>query len=159
MIGVALVLSAFVLISWVTDLGPLVSRLSPAAFVNYFTGTLLIYLFVSVLPILTNKPLEWMLGLTIGTVALGLLSDIYLGQLGLVSIFMDVFVYDELGLLQALGGAYRSQPWDYLLQLSPTRPATQPYLGMWLLTTFLWTTLASALVCVASSISNRRIHD
>lgn len=158
MLGVALVLSAFVLISWASGLGMVLSRVSPAAYINYFTGTLIIYLFASILPILTNKPLEWLLGVTIGSVAVGLLGDIYFGQLGLLSLFMDVFVYDELGLLYALGGAYTSQPWDFLMKLTSRQPPAQPYLGMWLLTTFLWITLASALVCVASAISNRRSH-
>jgi hypothetical protein len=156
MLGVAVVLAAQLIMLLGTGFGSLVWGISPMALLNFFTGSLLIYLFVSVIPILSNKPIEWMLGLTLGVGAIIMPIARAPGTREWPLIAMEILLRSDLGLFNALAGAYMNQPWANLLEGGLTRSAVPHSTGLWLIATVLWTAVGWSLVYLASRFANRR---
>jgi hypothetical protein len=154
MLGVALVLTAQLLMLIAAGYRSWVWGLSPAALLNFFTGSLIIYLFFSLIPILTNKPIEWLIGLTLFAGAVTVPLSMYARER--TDLAIELLLRSDLGLVNALGGGYGAQPWPYLPDSTSVMTTVQHSTGMWLIATALWTGLAFMLVCLASSFANRR---
>ncbi len=152
MLGIAVVLlPLLVAANLSTTLRGLVTGPSLLVWVNFFTGPLIVYLLLSCIPMLTDRPLEWMLGLTAGFVGLTMLADTY--DLALKNA-IDVIMRSELGLVNALNGAYVEQPWLTYVRLSHY-PDRMDY-GAWIGATLLWLVIGIAAVCVTSNFVNSR---
>jgi hypothetical protein len=125
---------------------------APLVWLNFFTGPLLVYLFVSCVPLLTHRPLEWMLGISAGIVGLLSLAAEYRFE-AIQAIVSGLFT-GGLSLGRALMGGYLSQPWEAHLGLGPA--LVEPANAAWLIVTALWLMLALAAVCAASRIGGRK---
>jgi hypothetical protein len=156
MLGVAVVLAVQLIMLLGTGFGSLVWGISPTALLNFFTGALLIYLFFSIIPILTNKPIEWMLVLTLAVGALLMPVLRSIGTREWPDIALEILFKSDLGIFNALAGAYMQQPWAYLLGETPVWQGAPFSTGLWLAATVLWTAVASSMVYLASRFANRR---
>jgi hypothetical protein len=119
---------------------------------NAFTGALIIYLLASVIPILTDRPLEWLLGICGVLAAAGILRGVY--DENFISDLIGLFIRGEYGLGMALMGGYSSglmgdrvgmyYPWANVTAFN------------WSIATVLWLSFAIWLVCWASRRANSR---
>jgi hypothetical protein len=120
--------------------------------INFFTGPLIVYLLVSCVPMLTDKPLEWMLGLTGGLVGLQTLANTYS-----IEPFYSVtseLVRGDIGLVNALYGAYNQAHWEVYVQWARSLP--RDHYGEWIAATILWLLLSVSAVCLVSNYANSR---
>ncbi|MGH7470366.1 MAG: hypothetical protein ACRENP_20680 [Longimicrobiales bacterium] len=124
---------------------------SPLVWLAFFTGPLIVYLLVSCVPLLTNRPLEWMLGITAGMVGLYMLAEQY--RVEPIQALLAGLFGGGLGLGQALGGAYRDQPWEAYVGLEST--LIEPSDMASLMVTGVWLVVAFAAVCTASRVGNK----
>jgi hypothetical protein len=125
--------------------------LTPAMLLNVFTGTLIVYLLVSAIPILTDRPLEWLLGICVMIAGAGMLRAVY--DDNLISYLVGVLAKGQFGLGQALVGGYITHSRE--LRLVFGLQGENSMLS-WSITTILWLALAFWLVCWASRRANRR---
>ena len=162
MLACAIVLATLVVVTATSGFSDVIRGLSPTVFASYFTGPLIVYLFVSTIPILTNRPIEWMLGIAIGLGGWTALADSY--PLNYPPSRIDVMVETIRELLAApfesfwgaLLGGYIDQPWYFLFGLGERAAPSVVDLGAWLNDTALWITLGTGAVTCASFIANRR---
>jgi hypothetical protein len=133
-------------------LSGLLTRPSWLVWLNFFTGPLIIYLLVSCVPMLTDHPLEWLLGLTAGFVGLTFLADSY--GLSPIADLINVLMREPIGLVYALNGAYAEQPWLYYANLGLFGEA--PRYGAWITATVLWIGVGVFAVGLASNYANSR---
>ena len=153
MIGVAVVLLPLLVAAGLSPvLSGLLTRPSWLLWLNFFTGPLIIYLLVSCVPMLTDRPLEWLLGLIAGFAGLTFLADSY----GLVPIegLIDILMGEPIGLVYALHGAYAEQPWLHYANLG--RSGEVPHYGAWITATILWLGAGFFAVVLASNYANSR---
>ena len=118
---------------------------------NAFTGALIIYLLVSAIPILTDRPLEWLLGICGALAAAGILRGVY--DENLISEAIGLFIRGEYGLGMALMGGYTSLMGDDVGLYYPWASVSA---FNWTIATVLWLTIAIWLVCWASRRANSR---
>jgi hypothetical protein len=153
MVGVAVVLLPLLVAAGMSPvLSGLLTRPSWLVWLNFFTGPLIIYLLVSCVPMLTDHPLEWLLGLTAGFVGLTFLADSY--GLSPIADLINVLMREPIGLVYALNGAYAEQPWLYYANLGLFGEA--PRYGAWITATVLWIGVGVFAVGLASNYANSR---
>lgn len=168
MLGIALILLVYLVTALLRDGAILLFELTPVAYLNFFTGPLLIYLLVSIIPILSNKPIEWIIGLAVAFVAATLIFDIYMP--GLFGITWR-YVVQDLALWDALYRGYEIQYWGGLVdgwadvgvrrlgagvEYAGFARAADQARGVYVRATIYWLSLALFLVWAACYISNRR---
>jgi hypothetical protein len=126
--------------------------ITPAMGLNAFTGALIIYLLVSAIPILTDRPLEWLLGICVVIAGAGMLRGIY--DDNFISDLIGLFIRGEFGLGMALMGGYTSGLMgDRVGMYYPWADVTA---FTWSIATLLWLSFAIWLVCWASRRANSR---
>ena len=152
MIGVAVVLIPLLIAGLLSPTSRLVTGPSLLVWVNFFTGPLIVYLLVSCVPMLTDRPLEWLLGLIAGFVGLTLLASSY--GLSPLTDLISILMREPIGLVYALNGAYAEQPWAYYAGLSDR--AWVPQYAAWIFATILWLAAGVGAVCLASNYANSR---
>lgn len=152
MLSVALVLIPLLITALLSPMSGLVTGPSMLVWLNFFTGPLIVYLLVSCVPVLTDRPLEWMVGLTAGFVGITVLADTY----ALVPLqgLIDLMMRGPFGLSVALNGAYVEQPW--LQHVGESVVGHYPQYGAWIFATILWLGVGIAAVCMASDFVNSR---
>ena len=168
MLGIALILLVYMVSALLRDGALLLFELSPVAYLNFFTGPLLIYLLVSMIPILSNKPIEWIIGLAVTFVGASLFFDIYMPGAFAAS---WVYVTKDLGLWDALYRGYEMQYWgsitdgwaDIGIRKLGQGPAYNGFSAAadearatFVRATLYWMAVAAFLVWAACYISNRR---
>ena len=141
-LGIGLVLLVYLISALLRGDAFLIFTLGAPVFLNFFTGPLLIYLFISLIPILANRPLEWLIGLGTGIAAFSLVGEIYAPDF--IRDLVDLLV-SGLALEVALYGGYESVWFQY------SSPVVH-----WPVITLLWLSAALLAVCLASYWSNRR---
>jgi hypothetical protein len=164
-----IILATLIAITLATGFAEVIGGLSLTVFASYFTAPLIVYLLVSVIPILTNKPIEWMLGLAVGVGVWDAMTSLYpRGDIGsawwwvtfVVNEFpAHVFNDVRLGLGMALFGGYVDQPWYFLFGLSDRPAPGVVYVtdaSVWLTATAFWIVVGIAAVTWASVLANRR---
>ena len=152
-VGMAIILLGMIMSVLLSDWPGVIAHLSPSFFVSYFSSALLVYLLVSIVPILTNRPLEWMFGISVGYAGLNMLDATY--NVGVMRWLSRTVFEGPFGFMHAFYGAYSDQPWRVIL---PTQVyASSPYdRTEWLFSILIWLPLAIGLVWLASYIGNRR---
>jgi hypothetical protein len=162
MLACAIILSTLIIVTVATGFGSVIQGLSPTVFASYFSAPLIVYLFVSMIPILTNRPIEWMLGIAIGLVGFNAVADSYPLTDPPSRIDVIVETIKELiavpfeSLWSAMFVGYIDQPWYFLFGLGARAAPSIVDLGAWLTATVLWTTIGIVAVTGASFIANRR---
>ncbi|MEX2283126.1 MAG: hypothetical protein WEE89_11645 [Gemmatimonadota bacterium] len=152
MLSVALVLIPVLVAALMSPVSGLVTDPSMLVWLNFFTGPLIVYLLVSCVPMLTDRPLEWMVGLTASFVGITVLADSY----GVIPVegLIDLVMRGPFGLMVALNGAYVMQPWLRYAGLSAS--GHNPEYGAWIFATILWLGIGITAVCLASNFVNSR---
>lgn len=155
-LGIGLVLLVYLISALLRGDAFLIFTLGAPVFLNFFTGPLLIYLFISLIPILANRPLEWLIGLGTGIAAFSLVGEIYAPDF--IRDLVDLLV-SGLALEVALYGGYAAQPWmnwnSVVYPESVWFQYSSPVVH-WPVITLLWLSAALLAVCLASYWSNRR---
>lgn len=121
---------------------------------NFVTGTLIVYLLVSLFPLLTDRPLEWLLGTAAGVAVLGNLPPGLRGNP--LSEFLALVSGGEYGLGVALLGAHLSAEQTLLAREAWL---LVHYANEWFMATLLWLTIALVLVIWASRVANGRMSE
>jgi hypothetical protein len=121
--------------------------LSPTMLISFFTSTLIVYLLISLFPLLTARPLEWLLGTVVVIAILGALPPFRDTPPGVVIAMLTAGI--RTALLQ-----------PHMVAEHAVMPGKFPDLPeqtlAWLIATVLWLVSALALVTWASRRANAR---
>src|SRR5688500_2607130 len=149
----ALILTTLAVVATAAGLGKLVSEITLPVWVNFFTAPLIIYLLFSVIPILVERPIEWMIGTVLGFAAIGMAANA--SSPPIRGLFEAIVVDGAYGFQSALTGAYFAHSWTDSWA-SPQVAGPTPDTQQWMMATYIWLVFAFAAVCIASRIANRR---
>jgi hypothetical protein len=152
MLGIAIVLIPLLVSAASSSVLTGLLEASPLVWVNFFTGPLIAYLLISCVPMLTNRPLEWLVGLFAGMTGVQVFATTY----GVFPIdeLLDTIVRGNGGLAIALYGAYNEEPW--LQHVNVLYHQVEPDYTSWIGATLLWLVIGVGAVCWASHIANSR---
>jgi hypothetical protein len=143
LLGAATIVATLVNLVALYRLGPHYQTTIPGV-IAMVVGSLVIYLWSSLLPILSDKPLHWFVGFWPAMIALGFLADSYAPFIGDV---LEVLFNADFGLALVLGGG------DLLTNNLMSNPVILLY---WSAAVLLWTIIALGCLYLASVWANRK---
>ena len=125
---------------------------------NILAAMMITYLFVSCVPLLTNRPLEWMLGISVAFAALRFLvarSNSVIAQ-----DLLGSAISSKIGIATTLRGMLQPSTWEWYGALNMPRNGVMlevlPNPLVWLFSLMMWFAAALGAVLWASNRANRR---
>ena len=153
-LGIAIVLSVLTVAWFVAGLAPYLPLALPLIWAVTLSASLLVYVLVSCIPMLTDRPLEWMIGLASAAALLAFLAEEYKWRA--VKDFMYVLTSSPVGLSSALIGPIGHRDWNEGLFSGYTAYTIGQSIGPWVGSFVVWSLIAAFVIYSASRIANRR---
>lgn len=126
----------------------------PVIWLMTLTSCLVLYVLVSAIPMLTDRPLEWMLGIASAFALIRYLASEY--NWFVLAELLDLAVTSKIGVVSALIGPMRSNNWDESMLWRPFAFDQSHIYIDWVGAFLLWSIIAGLVVYFASRAANRR---
>ena len=153
-VGLAVVLAILTVAWYRNGLAFYFATPVPVVWLLTLTSCLLLYVLVSAIPMLTDRPLEWMLGIASGFALIRYLASEY--NWFILEDLLDLAVTSDVGVVAALVGPMRTYNWDEAMVYRSFAFDTQPMYIDWIGAFLLWSIIAGLTFYCASRAANRR---